>query len=61
MLMWGRDFMHLIFILAKHKQRFFASFPKLVFICFRQWGLHLVMMEHLAVQQDVSHKESRLC
>ena len=55
----GRDFMHLIFILARHKRRFFVT--KLVFIYFHQRGLYLVMMEHLAMQKDVSHKESRLC
>ena len=47
--------MHLIFILARHKQIFFwYSFVSVngVYI--------LVMMKHLAMQQDNSHKKFKL-
>ena len=51
----GRDFMHLIFVLARHKQRFFwLSFVSV------NGDYILAMMKHLAMQQDVSHKKGRL-
>ena len=52
----GRDFMHLIFILARHKQRLFRQ----LFVSVNGAYI-LVMMKHLAMQQGVSHKEGRLC